>query len=45
MNLLNKTNELTDFYVKINFYIKISNKNHGTWQFSYRSRERNDRCF
>ena len=27
MNLLNKTNELTDFYVKINFYIKINNKN------------------
>ena len=27
MNLLNKTNSLTGFYVKINFYIKIRNKN------------------
>ena len=27
MNLLNKTNLLTDFYVEITFYIKISKKN------------------
>ena len=27
MNLLNKINQLTDFYFKINFYMKISYKN------------------